>query len=343
MGYRSWPELLSILVAGQDLSAFDTAWAMREIIAGAATPTQIAAFATTLRAKGESADEIEGLVSAVLDSGVELSVDPDTVDIVGTGGDQADTVNISTMAAIVVAAAGIPVIKHGARGSSSRCGSADLLAALGIPPDLPARRVVHCVERARIGFCYAPRFHPGLHHAATARREIGVPTVFNLLAPLVNPARPRAGAIGCADRRRAPVLADVLARRGCSALVVRGDDGLDEVTTCAPTRIWVVHAKSVRETTVDALDLGITRSLPDDLRGGDAAHNAAVACAVLSGQDGPVRDAVVLNAAAAIAAHRGLAGELGTTLTAALAEARSAIDSGAAAHTLNVWRRAALG
>lgn len=346
MADRGWPVLLSTLLRGDPLSAADTAWAMGEIMSGDATGAQIAGFAVALRAKGETPAEVAGLVEVMLANAERLPADPaagpltDAVDVVGTGGDGAHTVNISTMAAIVVAGAGIPVVKHGNRAASSRCGAADLLEALGIPVEMGPAQVARCVREAGIGFCFARRFHPGFRFVGGPRREIGVPTVFNFLGPLTNPATPRAGAIGCAERRMAPVLARVLADRGCSALVLRGEDGLDEFTTTAPTRVWRVYDGTVAESVLDAADLGVARSDAGDLRGGDAAYNSAVTRRLLDGETGPVRDAVCLNAAAAIAAYRG-PGDLPAALADGLAAAAGAIDSGAAAAVLDRWVRVA--
>ncbi len=349
MGERSWPNLFAALLSGTELSTSDTSWAMGEVMAGEATPTQIAAFVIALRAKGETPGEIAGLVEAMLgaavrvDLGTVLGADSarDAVDVVGTGGDRAHTVNISTMAALVVAGAGVRVIKHGNRAASSLCGTADLLEYLGIPLDLGPADVARCVADAGIGFCFAPRFHAGLRHAAVARREMGIPTAFNFLGPLTNPAQPRAGAVGCADARMAGIMAEVFALRGDTVLVVRGEDGLDEFTTTGPTRVWAVAGGSVAPLVLDATDLGLPRCAPADLRGGDAATNAAVARRLLAGEPGPVRDAVLVNAAAAIAAYDGWgsssAGNVRAGLAAGVRRATSSIDSGSAAATLDRW------
>jgi anthranilate phosphoribosyltransferase len=314
---------------------------MGEIMAGAATPVQIAAFAIALRGKGETPDEIAGLVQAMLASATLVplpdALRADALDVVGTGGDRAHTVNISTMAALVVAGAGVRVVKHGNRAASSACGAADLLEFLGVPLDLSPAGVARCVDEVGIGFCFASSFHPGMRHASIPRREMGVPTFFNFLGPLTNPAQPRAGLVGCADLRMAPVMAEVFAARGNSVLLVRGEDGLDEATTAAPTRVWVVTDGAVTETVVDALDLGIERSAEGDLRGADAAYNAEAARKLLAGVAGPVRDAVVLNAGAALAAHAGLGGDLAGAWRAGIDRANAAIDSGAAAAVLDRW------
>jgi anthranilate phosphoribosyltransferase len=334
---QSWPALLNALLRGNPLSADDTAWAMGEIMAGEATPAQVAGFVVALRAKGETADEVAGMARVMLANSTPIDVTDDAVDVVGTGGDGAHTVNISTMAAVVVAGAGVRVVKHGNRAASSTCGSADLLEALGVPIDLSPDAIARCVREVGIGFCFAAKFHPGMRHAAVPRREMGVPTVFNFLGPLTNPAQTRAAAVGCADRRMAGVLAGVLAARGASAMVIRGEDGLDEFTTTAPTRLWIVHEGSVREEVVDALDLGVERAQAADLRGADAAYNSKVARAVLAGERGPVRDAVLVNAAAGLAAYAGLGGDVTEALRAGLERAATAVDSGAAANVLDRW------
>jgi anthranilate phosphoribosyltransferase len=341
MADRTWPNLLSDVLAGQELDTADTAWAMGEIMAGNATPVQVAGLAMALRAKGETAGEIAGLVQAMLTAAtlVELPEDvrADAVDVVGTGGDRAHTVNISTMAAIIVAAAGVRVVKHGNRAASSKCGTADLLERFGIPLDLGPRGVARTVAEAGIGFCFAGRYHPGMRHASVTRRELGVPTFFNFLGPLTNPARPRSAAVGCFDLRMAPVMAEVFARRGDNAAVVRGEDGLDEFTTAAPTRVWLARDGKVEETVVDATELGLPRSKPGDLRGGDPAFNADAARRMFAGEQGPIRDAVLLNASLALAAHAGLPGDFRETLRSGLRRAAETVDSGAATALLDRW------
>ncbi|HEV2784058.1 MAG TPA: anthranilate phosphoribosyltransferase [Actinophytocola sp.] len=336
-GSRSWPALLNQLVARQDLAAEDTSWAMNEIMSGNATPSQIGAFAVALRAKGETADEVAGMASAMLGHALRVTVPMPAADVVGTGGDQSRTVNFSTMSALVVAAAGIPVVKHGNRAASSQCGSADVLEALGVAIELSPAAVATCVEELGIGFCFAKAFHPALRHAGPTRTEIGIPTVFNVLGPLTNPAQPAAGLVGCANPRMAPIMAEVLAGRGFSMLVVRGDDGLDEITTTTTTTAWVVSGGSVRPDKIDPARLGLPAARLDDLIGGDAAANAGAVRTVLSGTPGPIRDMVLLNAAAAIAAFRGLSDDLHTDLAAGLAAATEAIDSGAAHDLLDRW------
>ncbi|MBF9127415.1 anthranilate phosphoribosyltransferase [Plantactinospora sp. S1510] len=341
MGERTWPNLLAALLRAEDLSTADTAWAMGEIMSGSATSVQIAGFAMALRAKGETASELAGLVETMLANAVLVDLPQElragAIDVVGTGGDRAHTVNISTMTAMVVAGAGVRVVKHGNRAASSSCGAADLLEFLGIPLDLGPAGVARCVTEAGIGFCFAARFHPSFRHAGTARRELGVPTAFNFLGPLTNPARPGKGAVGCFDTRMAAVVAEVFARRGDSVLVMRGEDGLDEFSTAAPTRLWIAHQGKVTETVADAVDLGVARSAPGDLRGGDASFNADVTRRLLAGEPGPVRDAVLVNTAAALAAQAGFEGGLLPAMRTGLRRAAESIDSGSAADTLERW------
>ncbi len=360
----TWPALIGALIKGQTLTAQDTSWAMNEIMDGAATSAQIAGFGVALRMKGETAGEVSGLAQAMLEHATPLSIPGRLVDLVGTGADGRRTVNISTMGTIVAAAAGARMVKHGNRAVSSACGAADVLEALGVVIDLPASATEKLAEQIGIAFLFAPLYHPAFRHTSVPRRELGVPTVFNFLGPMANPARPGALAVGVADQRMGAVLAGVLAERGCSALVFHGEDGLDELTTTAPSTVWVVHGGApggrgsgpddgaqvgpgggasggtVSQTSLDpAADLGISRATPADLRGGDAARNAAVARAVLGGEPGPVRDIVLLNAAAALAAEAGLTGpdDLATALADGYARAAAAVDSGAAAGLLDRW------
>ncbi len=335
----TWPALIGALIKGDSLTAEETAWAMNEIMEGAATPAQIAGFGVALRIKGETASEVTGLAQAMLDHATPISIEGRTVDLVGTGADGARTVNISTMGTMVAAAAGARMVKHGNRAASSACGTADVLEALGVVIDLPAPATEQLVREIGAAFLFAPLYHPALRHVIVPRRELGVPTVFNILGPVANPARPVAQALGVADPRVGPILAGVLAARGCSALVFHGHDGLDELTTTAPSTIWVVHDGTVSETAFDPEVIGVPRSVPADLRGGDPAHNAAVVREVLGGRQGPVRDTVLLNAAAALAAEAGVAGP--DALVPALADghrrATEAVDSGAAESLLNRW------
>jgi anthranilate phosphoribosyltransferase len=336
----TWPALIGALIKGETLTGDEAAWAMNEIMEGAATPTQIAGFGVALRMKGETPAELGGLAETMLHRATPVDLPDDVVDLVGTGGDGARTVNISTMGTIVAAAAGARMAKHGNRAASSACGAADLLEALGVVIDLPPDATARLMAETGVVFLFAPLYHPALRHTAVPRRELGVPTVFNFLGPVANPARPRSQAVGVADPRMGPVLAGVLAGRGSSALVFHGEDGLDELTTTAPSTVWVVHGGAVSQTRFDPADIGIARSTPEDLRGGDPAHNAEVARAVVSGQQtGPVRETVLLNAAAALAAAAGVSGpdELRAALADGYARAAGAIDSGAADATLQRW------
>jgi len=335
---RTWPDVLSALLRGESLTADVTAWAMGEVMAGNATPVQVASFAVALRAKGETPDEVAGLANAMLENANRIVVTGQSVDTCGTGGDRARTVNISTMAALVVRGAGITVVKHGNRAASSACGSADVLEALGVVVDLPPTAVENCVAHAGIGFCFAPVFHPALRHAATARSEMGVPTVFNFLGPLTNPAQPPAQAVGVADARMAGVMAGVFATRGVSALLFRGEDGLAELSIDGPSQVWAVSNGSVREDRVDPADLDIPRPPTGALVGGDASVNADAVRRLLAGEAGPVRDAVVLNAAAAIAAVDGVTKDpVVDQLRSALPRANESIESGAAGRALAEW------
>jgi anthranilate phosphoribosyltransferase len=306
---------------------------------GAATPAQIAGFGVALRIKGETPGEVAGLAQAMLDHATPISIPGPTVDLVGTGGDVAHTVNFSTMGTIAAAAAGARMVKHGNRAASSACGTADVLEALGVVIDLPASATEDLVAEVGAGFLFAPLYHPALRHVIVPRRELGVPTVFNILGPVANPANPGAQALGVADPRTGPILAGVLAARGCSALVFHGHDGLDELTTTAPSTVWVVHDGAVSQTPFDPAELGIARCTPADLQGGDPVHNAGVVRAFLGGARGPVRETALLNAGAALAAAAGVAGpgELVGALADGYQRAAAAVDSGAAADLLERW------
>jgi anthranilate phosphoribosyltransferase len=334
---HSWSEVLTALIGGVDLSTGQTTWAMTEILSGEASPAQIAGFAVALRAKGETIDELEGLVDGMYAHATPMAVSGRVLDVVGTGGDRSMSVNISTMAAIVAAGAGAPVVKHGNRSASSKAGSADVLEALGIRLDLPASALARIGEEVGITFCFAAAFHPALRHAAVPRRELAVGTTFNFLGPLAHPARPQAQAIGCADIRMAPLMAGVFARRGVDAWVFRGDDGLDELTTTTTSQVWAVESGEVEELVVDPERFGLGGGTVEGLRGGDAASNAAVVREVVAGEPGPVRDAVLLNAGAALAVHAAEAGDLLDRLASGIQRARHAIDSGDAGRTLGRW------
>ncbi|WP_418277966.1 anthranilate phosphoribosyltransferase [Isoptericola jiangsuensis] len=339
----TWPGLLTALVAGDDLSSGQTAWAMDQVMSGEVPSTRLAGFLVALRAKGETADELTGLAEAMLAHAVRIEVPGRSVDLVGTGGDRHHTVNISTMAAVVVAGAGVRVVKHGNRAASSSSGSADVLEELGVRLDQPADRVAQIAHEVGITFCFAGMFHPSMRHAGTARKELGIATAFNFLGPLTNPAQPRATAVGCADARMAPLMAGVLAGRGTDALVFRGDDGLDELAATGGTTVWQVFDGQVVEERFDAVeDLGLRRIEIADLRGGDAARNAVVARDVLAGDEtGAVRETVLLNAAAALVADGGLPGTgegaLVERLAAGVEHAARSIDDGGAQDVLHRW------
>jgi anthranilate phosphoribosyltransferase len=343
----TWSDLFATLVNRQDLTAEQTAWAMGEIMSGEASTPRVAAFLIALKTKGETVTELMSLADTMLQHAVRIDVPGRTIDIVGTGGDRSHTVNISTMSALVVAGAGLTVVKHGNRAASSSSGSADVLEALGIRLDHPPARVAELATEVGITFCFAQVFHPSFRHTAPARSELGIGTAFNFLGPLTNPAQPRSGAIGVADPRMAPLMAGVLAGRGSSALVFRGEDGLDEIAPTGPTRIWEVRDGSVQESVVDWADLGVERIELASLRGAKADYNADVARQLLAGAQGPVRETVVLNTAAALVADGTLAGTASGTLeerfVAASGHARESLDSGRAADVLERWRAASAG
>ena len=338
MGY-TWPDLLTGLIGGEHLSVEAAAWAMDEILTGNATPVQMAGFLVALRAKGETVEEITGLAESMLERATPITLDRRAVDVVGSGGDRANTVNVSTMAAIVAAGAGAKVVKHGNRAASSACGAADCLEGLGVVLNVSPERQAEVLDRAGIVFLFAPLYHPSLRHAATARSELGIQTPFTVLGPLANPARPSAQAVGIANRPIAALVAGVLARRGTQGLVFHGDDGLDELTTTTTSDIWLIANGDVRATSLNPADLGLAPAAKQDLVGGDVVHNAAVVRSVLAGTTGPVRDIVVLNAAAALLAYA--KPELNRDVAEQLAEhvtvAAGAIDSGAAAAVLDAW------
>ncbi|NUO35238.1 MAG: anthranilate phosphoribosyltransferase [Dermatophilaceae bacterium] len=337
----TWSGLLTDLIAGRDLDRATAEWAMNQIMEGEATASQVAGFLVGLRAKGESIDEMRGLAEQMLAHARRIEVPGPSLDIVGTGGDRAHTVNISTMSSMVAAAAGVRLVKHGNRAASSSSGSADVLEALGIDLSLPPERVVEVAEEAGITFCFAQTFHPSFRHTAVPRRDLGVGTAFNFLGPLTNPAQPTYAAVGCADARMAPLLAGVFADRGKDAAVFRGDDGLDEVTVSTTTHVWWVRGGSVTEHSVDPTRLGLELHPIESLRGGDAAHNAGVVRETFAGASGAVRDAVLLNAGIALALTRPDSGrspaDFDADLRSAMDVAAQAIDSGAAASVVDRW------
>jgi len=327
-----WPRILSRLIGHEALSADEAAEAMRRVMTGEATPGQIGGLLMALRTKGETVDEIEGLARTMLAFAAPVEAPSPVIDTCGTGGDRSGTFNISTVAAIVVAGAGQPVAKHGNRAASSHCGSADLLEALGVKIDLDPAGVERCLSEVGIAFMFAPVFHPAMGHAGPVRGELRVPTVFNFLGPLTNPARPFAQVVGVSDPRMLSLIAEVLARRGVRARVFRGEDGLDELTTTAPSVVYDVQDGRVLETTLDPRELGLSPASLEDLHGGDADVSAAIARSVLGGDPGPRREVVLLNAASALE----VAGTA-DTLGAGLELAATSIDSGAAADVIERW------
>lgn len=329
-----WPALLTELLERRDLPASSARAAMATILAGEATAAQLIGFVVALRAKGETPEEISGLLDAVLEVGTQVPLGDDlrdrAMDIVGTGGDRSHSINVSTMAAIVTAGAGVPVCKHGARAASSKCGTADVLEALGVAVELSPEGVKRCVEEVGIGFCLAPRYHPAFRFAAPSRKEIGIPTVFNLLGPMANPGRVRHQLIGVANPAVAErMLASLRLHGSTRAWVVHGN-GLDELTTTGPSTVLALEDDTVRTFTVDPVDLGLAPAIPDELTGDTPAVNAEYVRRVMGGQHGAHRNIVVLNAAAALV----VAGAA-PDLEAGLLLAADSIDSGKAAATLD--------
>ena len=343
----SWPQTLASLLEGRNLRGGEASEAMRQVMAGTATDAQLAAFLVALRAKGETVEEIAGFRDAVLENAVELDVPSMVLDIVGTGGDPfGAVVNVSSIASIVSAAAGVPVVKHGNRAASSASGASDVLSALGVNLDGDPEAVARVFGEVGLTFVFAAKFHPGFRHAATARKELGIPTVFNILGPLCNPARPEASAVGVSDASRLHQVAGVFQTRGATALVYRGEDGIDKMTTTGNSVVLEVSSGQMREHSVNAKDLGLPTASVDELLGKSPEHNAELARAVLSGAPGRVRDIVVLNAAAGMVAFA-LAQEpneanrpLRERLMEKIAVAQDTLDSGAAAAKLEKWSAA---
>lgn len=338
----TWPHVLTTLLSGADLGRPEATWAMQRIMSGEASAAQIAGFLLALRAKGETSAEILAVADVMLAHAHRIDVPGPAIDIVGTGGDRANTVNISTMASLVVAGAGVRVVKHGNRAASSRSGTADCLEALGVDLTLDPDRVAHVGERAGITFCFAQKFHPSMRHAGPVRAELGVPTVFNVLGPLTNPAQPEFAAVGVADPRMAPLVAGVFASRGKRTAVFRGDDGLDELTLTTTSSLWWVDDGQIVTLDVDPQRVGLAYSPLETLRGGDAQHNAAVVLDVFAGASGPIRDAVLLNAGIGLAVAGGRRvtdrASLDEALADGIARAARSIDDGAAQATLERWR-----
>lgn len=333
MSATFWADILTKLVRGEDLDDPTATSVMNRIMAGEATPVQIAGFLMALRAKGETVEEITGLVRGMREFALHVDTDGPVLDTCGTGGDRAGTFNVSTVAAVVAAAAGATVAKHGNRAASGRCGSADLLEAWGVAIELTPAGVKACIAEVGIGFCYAPAFHPAMRHAGVARRELGVPTVFNFLGPLTNPAGAQHQTIGVSDGAMATKMAEVLARVGTThAFVFHGADGLDELTTTGPSTLWEVRDGEVTRSQFDPLDVGFERATVADLAGGELADNVRVADAVLAGERGAPRDIVVLGAAAALRAA-----DIADGWEAGIAAAEQALDSGAAKELVTRW------
>lgn len=334
----TWSEILKRLTNGLDLSNDSARWAMNEILQNNADVSQIKEFLLAIKTKGEIADEVNAFVSVMYQHSAPIEISERAVDTVGTGGDGFNTINISTTAAIVSAAAGAKVIKHGNRAATSKSGSADLLEALGVNIDLDGHSVEQVFHEVGIGFCFAPKFHSAMRFAAPARKELGVPTIFNILGPLANPAKPKAAAIGVANDRMHLLMAEVLAAKGVDGFVFRGDDGLDEISLATSTSVLSISPGDISSDRVDPSDFGIQQSPISALVGGDAAFNAAVTRQIFQGERGAPRDAVALNAAAAIAAYKGEFNKsLAERLQDGYREAVIAIDSGAATQLLSNW------
>lgn len=333
-GAGGWAHLIGRLLAKEDISIDEARDATRAILLGEASSAQITAFIVALRAKGETAKELEGMLAAVRLAATSVVLPPEIasrcIDIVGTGGDRSHSVNISTMASLVVAGAGVPVCKHGNRAASSRCGTADVLEALGVVLELDGAGVAQCVVEAGMGFCFAPAFHPAFKHAGPSRREIGVPTAFNLLGPMANPAEIELMLVGVGDHGVAPLMAQVLATRGVtSAWVVHGHDGLDELSLSGPALVTQLRDGSLSNFEVDALEFGFARVDVVAIRGGDPQHNAQVVRDLLGGQRGAIRDIVLLNAAGAL-----MVAGAADNMREAVAIASESIDSGSAQNVL---------
>ena len=334
----SWELIIKSLSDKSDLSSEQITWAMSQILEGKASNDEIKQFLTGLKAKGESAAEVEALVTQMYSYSAPINITERSVDTVGTGGDGANTINISTAAAIVTNAAGARVVKHGNRAASSKSGSADLLEALGIKVDLTGAEVEQTVHKIGIGFCFAPVFHSSMKYAAVARKELGVPTVFNILGPLANPAKPQACAIGVARAELLPLMAQVLLDQGKEGYVFRGDDGLDEVSLSTTTQVIQISDGKLQELVFNPADLGIASAPISELAGGDAAYNAQMTLKIFSGEKGAMRDAVTLNAAFAIAAFKADFNlPLQTQIANGFVLANKAIDSGAALSVVKKW------
>ena len=343
----NWPTILGKLLLKSDLERVEANWAMREIMAGDATDAQVGAFMMALRSKGETVAELSGLVDVMLQNAVILSTGPNAVDIVGTGGDLYGTVNVSSMASILAASAGIPVMKHGSRSASGKTGSSEMLEVLGVRLDLSPIRVAEIFKECGITFFFAPVFHPAMRHVAPIRKQLGVPTTFNFLGPLANPAQPIATSLGVANPYVAPLMASEMASRGRTALVFRGEDGLDELTTTGTSQIWQVSGGAVTEHLLDPTKFGLRRASIDQLIGGDAQENAEVTNKLFDGESSgnfeAIRDIVILNAAGGVVAYE-LAKDasrvdvdLDVRFEDAIGRVTQALETGAAKAKLTEW------
>jgi anthranilate phosphoribosyltransferase len=327
----SWARTITSLLAGDNLAEDQSAAAMTEIMDGAATPAQIAGFVVALRAKGETVDEVVGLVKTMRAFSQRIEVSGDLLDTCGTGGDRTGTFNVSTAAALVCAGAGVKVAKHGNRAASSRCGSADVLEALGVKIDLQPEEVAACIEEAGIGFCFAPVFHPAMRHAGVPRRELGIATIFNFLGPLTNPAGATRQALGVADPRMVDIMVETLGRLGSVRVIAfHGAGGLDELSTAGPSYVVELDGGDIKRWTIDPADLDLAPAPIEALAGGSAGENAQQIRSVLAGEPGPKRDVVALNAAAGL-----MAAGRGADMESSLSLAQAAIDSGDAAKALD--------
>lgn len=334
----SWKDAITALGSGLNLSSNEAQWFMREILEGRAENSDLAQFLIALKDKGETSEEVGAFVSEMFNHSAPISISKRAVDTVGTGGDGAHTINISTTAAIVAAAAGARVVKHGNRASSSKSGAADLLEALGVNISLDGTGVEKTVNYLGIGFCFAQKFHPAMKNAAAVRKELGVPTIFNILGPLANPAKPQAAAIGVANERMHLVMAQVLGDRGVDGFVFRGDDGLDEITLATTTSVLSIGNGEITSDRIEPSEFGLSTAPISALVGGDAQENARITRSIFNGEHGAPRDAVLLNAAAAIAAYEGDANSgIHQRLQLALERATNAVDSGKATQLLNEW------
>ncbi len=333
-----WDIAIAKMDSGLDLEVSEIQEIMRAILGGESDIENIKKFLLSLKAKGETPEEVGALVSEMYQHSMPISIVERAVDTVGTGGDGAHTINISTTAAIIAAAAGARVVKHGNRAVSSKSGASDFLEAMGVVPGLNAAGVERTVRELGIGFCFAPVFHPAMRFAAPARKELATSTVFNILGPLANPARPRAAAIGVANERMHLVMAQVLSEKGCDGFVFRGDDGLDEITLATTTSILSIGNAEIKSERIDAKDFGMANAPIEAIVGGDAQENARISSAIFAGERGAPRDAVILNAGAAIAAFEGdLDSDIKERITAGVRRAETAVDSGAARDLLEKW------